>query len=166
MKSIILFRHGESQLVCSSKDYDRPLTELGIRESKEMGIFLSKRFIPNLVISSTANRAKKTSQLAISSGNWKSTILFEREIYGGSPSFLIELINKQNNKFSSICLVGHEPNFSKFIEKTTNNNHIFFPTATMAKVDFEVNSWDEVSYNIGILDWLVSPKNLINEDLC
>ena len=36
----------------------------------------------------------------------------------------------------------------------------------MAKVDFEVNSWDEVSYNIGILDWLVSPKNLINEDLC
>ena len=165
MKSVILFRHGESKYVYNSIDYERPLTEVGIQESKEMGIFLNKRFIPDLVISSTANRAKKTSQLAISSGDWKSQIIFEKKIYGGSPSFLIDLINKQNNKFASICLVGHEPNFSKFIEQTTNNNHISFSTAAMAKVDFEINLWSEVSYNIGVLDWLVSPKDLINKDL-
>ncbi len=165
MKSIILFRHGDSNWGYNSSDFDRPLTETGILESKKMGIFLKKRSMPDLVISSSANRAKTTSQLAISSGHWECPILFERKIYGGSPSFLIKLINKQDNNFTSICLVGHEPNFSKFIEQTTNSDYINFSTAAMAKVDFEVSLWDEISYNIGALDWLISPKDLNDEDL-
>ena len=155
MKSVILFRHGQAgwRNNIFGKDYDKPLTPIGKKEAEKMGEYLSElNYTPDLIISSTANRAKNTMELAYKAGDWKSTINFERKIYGGNPNFILELINKQNNKYDSICLVGHEPNFSSFVSLTTGEYKIF-NTASMAKIDFETNQWQDVSYNQGYLDW-------------
>ena len=163
MKSVILFRHGQAGWGNSifGKDYDKPLTPIGEEEAYKMGVYLSElNYIPDLIISSTANRAKTTMKLAYKSGNWKSIVKFETKIYGGKPNFLLELINKQNNKHNSICLVGHEPNFSSFILLTTGIYKIF-NTASMAKIDFKTNQWQNISDNKGYLDWLINPTELI-----
>ena len=162
MKSVILFRHGQAGWGNNifGKDYDKPLTPIGEKEAEKMGEYLSdSNYIPDLIISSTANRAKNTMKLAYKAGNWKSIINFETKIYGGNPNFLLELINKQNNKYNSICLVGHEPNFSNFISLTRGEYKIF-NTASMAKIDFKTNEWQRVSDNQGYLDWLINPKEL------
>ena len=162
MKSVILFRHGQAGWGNSifGKDYDKPLTPIGEEEAYKMGKHLSElNYTPDLIISSTANRAKTTMELAYKAGNWESIIKLETKIYGGKSNFLLELINKQNNKYNSICLVGHEPNFSSFISLTTGEYKIF-NTASMAKIDFETNQWQQVSYNHGHLDWLINPVEL------
>ena len=71
MKSVILFRHGKSDWNASyGSDHDRPLNSRGIKAAKKMGLFLStKNQIPDIVISSTATRAKTTAQLAMESAN-------------------------------------------------------------------------------------------------
>ena len=162
MKSIILFRHGEAGWKNNifGKDYDKPLTLMGIKEAEKMGMFLSNiNSSPDLVISSTAFRAKTTAELAHKAGDWNSIINFESKIYGGNSNFLLNLISNQNNKYNSICLVGHEPNFSSFISLTTGKYKLF-STASMAKIDFETNQWEEVISKQGSLDWLRSPQKI------
>ena len=162
MKSIILFRHGESDFNLDfNQDHERPLTLSGIKDVGKMGKYLAqKNELPNLVISSTAVRAKTTAEIAMDIGKWPCNIVLESKIYGGKPKFLLNLIQNQDNKLLSICLVGHEPNFSRFIAESTDSDYLQFPTATMAKINFDVNSWKKITMGFGNLIWIVSPKEL------
>ena len=162
MKSVILFRHGKSDWdVPYGNDHERPLAKRGVEAAKKMGIFLhAKNQIPELVISSTAVRAKTTVELAMDSAKWTSKFLLERGIYGGSPDFLLELIHSQDDIYNSICLVGHEPNFSMFISRATNDNYVNFTTANMAKINFDVQEWSRIFFGDGTLEWHQKPKEI------
>ena len=161
MKSIILFRHGQAQNGWLYEDYDRPLTHSGVLEADKMGHHLSgKNESPDLVITSSAIRAMTTAEIAIVSGNWDCPLHTKSEIYGGPPLFLLSLIKKQNNKYSTICLVGHEPNFSSFITLLTDIPKVIFPTASMVRIDFNVVRWNDVIVGFGNLAWILSPGEL------
>ena len=164
MKTIILFRHGKSDWSAEDTiDHDRSLAPRGIKASKMMGEYLSnENSVPDLVISSTAVRARTTAENAMEFGEWGCPIELERGIYGGPPQFLLELINKQDDQYVSICLVGHEPNFSSFIALATNTHYQRFPTASMARIDFTLDRWSYISMGSGTLKWLIRPKELSN----
>ena len=166
MKTILMFRHAESSYGTQySKDHDRPLTVPGINDAGNMGVFLKRnKLIPELVISSSANRAITTANIAHKTGEWNSKIIIEPNIYGGNPSFLINLINNQNDKYKSICLVGHEPNFSSFIEKCTNIDYINLSTASAAKIDFDTNSWKDIEFGYAKLVLHKEPRDLLIEE--
>tara|TARA_B100001250_G_scaffold32946_1_gene26828 strand:+ start:2708 stop:3202 length:495 start_codon:yes stop_codon:yes gene_type:complete len=162
MKSVILFRHGKSDWHAPyGNDHERPLANRGVEAAKKMGKFLfEKNQVPELVISSTAVRAKTTVELAIDSAKWTSKLVLERGIYGGSPDFLLELIHSQDDVYNSICLVGHEPNFSFFISRASNQDYINFTTANMAKINFDINMWSKLQFGNGILEWHQKPKDI------
>ena len=162
MKTIILFRHGKSDLIGHFiNDHDRPLTNEGINAAEKMGKYLSrKNEIPDIIISSTAKRAKHTADAAMKKGEWGCPITFNNIIYSGSTNDLLTLIKKQNNQHDSICIVGHEPKFSNFIDRSTNNEHTKFSTGSMAKIDFDISKWRFIEFGFGNLDWLISPKEL------
>ena len=162
MKSIILFRHGKSEWnTFYDSDHNRPLAPRGIKAAKKMGVFLAnKKQVPDLVISSTAIRARNTVELAIEKGNWKSAMILESVIYGGPPTVLLSIAQAQLDTIKSICFVGHEPNFSMFISQACGLGHIEFTTANMAKIDFNVNNWKDIEFEKGVLDWLQKPKEL------
>jgi len=162
MKTIILFRHGKSDWnKIYGLDHDRPIAKRGINAAKLMGIYLrEKKNIPDCVISSTALRAKSTAQLAIDSGDWNQELTLEKKLYGASPETIFEIIREQNNVYKSICLVGHEPSMSSFIYKYTNASYLRFPTATMARIDFETNDWKYLDKSLVTLCWIKRPKEL------
>ena len=66
-RSIIIFRHGKSDWDANyDKDHNRPLSKKGINASKKMGLYLTDiKQVPDIVISSSATRAKSTATLAI-----------------------------------------------------------------------------------------------------
>ena len=164
MRSVILFRHGKSDWDAKySKDHDRPLAKRGIKAAKKMGKLLSKKNeTPDLIISSTALRTRKTAELAKNNGKWTADTKYEKLIYGGSVSTLISLLKKQNDRHKTICLVGHEPIFSSFVEKITNAKWIKFPTGAMAKIIFKTEKWDEIELKPEKCDlhWFIKPKDL------
>ena len=90
--SIIIFRHGKSDWnAVYGKAHDRPLSKSGVNAAKKMGIFLrEKDQIPDIVISSSALRAKSTAELAIKAGNWSSNFYIDERIYGRSSDFLLQ----------------------------------------------------------------------------
>ena len=159
VKKIILFRHGESDWETDNgNDHERPLVNSGIAAAEKMGRYLTQaNEIPDYVISSTALRARTTAESAMDVGGWSCPMVLESGIYGGNPQFLLNLIKNQDDTLSSICLVGHEPNFSSFISQSTDSNKIHFPTASMAKIEYKIDFWREVSMGFGILDWVVKP---------
>ena len=159
--SIIIFRHGKSDWnAVYSKDHDRPLSKRGIDASKKMGIFLKKKDeVPDIVICSSALRAKTTAELAIKAGNWSSNFYIDERIYGRSSDFLLELAKLIDDKHRSICFVGHEPTCSSFISLSTFHS-TRFKTASMAKINFSSKSWGEIEFGNGTLDWLISPKEI------
>jgi len=164
MMSVILFRHGKSDWDAKySQDHDRPLAERGIKAAKKMGQLLSKKNeTPDLLISSTALRARKTAEIAAKVGRWRADTKYEKLIYGGSVNTLLSILKKQNDRHKTICLVGHEPIFSSFVEKITNTKWIKFPTAAMVKIIFKIEKWDEIELKPEKCDinWFIKPKDL------
>lgn len=162
MKTVILFRHGKANSDEEfSNDHDKTLAPRGIKDTKKMGKYLSQNnYVPDLVISSTAIRAKSTANLAMKAGDWTCPISLNENIYSGSTNDLLTIIQGQDDAFNSICIVGHEPKFSNFIDYSTNNKHTKFSTGSMAKIDFEISKWRFIEFGFGNLDWLISPKEL------
>ena len=161
MLSIIIFRHGKSDWdAIYDKDHNRPLSKRGIKAAKKMGNYLKQiNQIPDVVISSSAIRAKNTAELAMNSGDWKSIFYIEPRIYGGSSEELLNIVQKINKKIKTVCLVGHEPICSSFISLCTFHSQRF-TTASMAKIDFEFKEWSEINFGKGILNWIKSPKEI------
>ena len=162
MKSVILLRHGKSDWNAPFRnDHERPLALRGIKAAKKMGRYLSNiDQVPGLTMSSTALRARNTAELAINAGKWSSDLVLEKKIYESSVETLKSIITKQNDEYDSICLVGHEPTFSSFIERCNDSIWSRFPTASMARIDFNINSWCDIDLKIGTLVWLIRPKEL------
>ena len=161
MRSIIIFRHGKSDWDATyDRDHDRPLSKRGIKASKKMGQYLNTiHQTPEIVISSSAIRTKNTAKLAIEHGNWSSKFFIETKIYGGTSETLLSIIHSIEDKYGSICLVGHEPTCSSFISLCTYHSQRF-TTASMAKINFKTNSWGEIEFGRGVLEWIKSPKEI------
>ncbi|MFL2983368.1 MAG: SixA phosphatase family protein [Candidatus Neomarinimicrobiota bacterium] len=164
MKSIILFRHGKSDWNADyDKDHDRPLKNRGIKAAKKMGQLLSKKKeTPDLIISSTALRTKSTAELAKEAGAWIANIKYDRKIYEGTIDKIISIIQLQNNKHKTICLVGHEPTLSSFIYRINKVIYIKFPTAAMARIDFKVMQWRKIKLHKdqSRINWFIKPKDI------
>ena len=163
-KYVILFRHGKSDWDAQyDSDHDRPLAKRGIRDAKRMGKFLSKSTeVPELILSSTALRTRETTKLAMEAGNWDVDVELEKKIYGASLEEIINIIKSKDNKYNSICLVGHEPIFSIIITLIDNKKNIKFPTATMARISLFTSDWKRVLLEPDKckLDWFYKPKSI------
>ena len=128
-----------------------------------MGKFLSKRAeVPELILSSTALRTWETTKLAIETGNWDVDVELEKKIYGASLEEIINIIKNQEDKYNSICLVGHEPIFSSIIRLIGNKKKMKFPTASMARIIFFTSDWRKVLLEPEKcrLDWFYRPKSI------
>ena len=64
-----------------------------------------------------------------------------------------------SNDDNNIGFVGHEPTCSSFISLSTFYS-ARFKTASMAKINFSSNSWSEIEFGKGTLEWLISPKEI------
>lgn len=126
-----------------------------------MGVFLSRLGQgPDLVISSTADRAHETARLAAEAGDWSCTVVTDRQLYDGDTDLVLQLIQQQDDAQESLLLAGHEPTSSEMIVKLIGGGLVRMPTAALARIDFLVESWAEVEFGRGMLIWLVTPKLL------
>jgi phosphohistidine phosphatase len=162
VKTVILFRHGKSDWDASyESDHDRPLAKRGRKAADLMGVFLSEKGeVPDLAISSTARRARDTLDRAVEAGGWECRLELLEELYLPNPYLLIDVIQRQDEAVSSVMLVGHQPAWSEALSLLVGGGEFHFPTAAMARIDVDIERWDEVEPGAGELRWLVTPKQV------
>tara|TARA_Y100001935_G_C17311646_1_gene516951 strand:+ start:11833 stop:12120 length:288 start_codon:yes stop_codon:yes gene_type:complete len=82
------------------------------------------------------------------------------EIYENNADDILKLLHSFKKDPKSLLITGHEPTCSQMASLLTGGSKIRFPTGTMAKIDFNLNSWADINYGNGELRWLIPPKLL------
>jgi len=162
MKTLLLIRHAKSSWKDEKlPDRERPLNTRGKIDAPLMGqILFEKNIIPDLVLSSTAKRAKKTAQKIFFDiyGFMESQIHLTDDRYFTGVLFHMLIINTLLDKKNTVALVGHNPDFVDLIDFLTNESVQEMPTSGVYCLDFDVNSWKEVKENTGKVRFFEYPK--------
>ena len=161
-KTVFIVRHGKSDWNAAyATDHERPIAPRGRNAARMMGRFIrDSGQIPDLVIASSALRARSTAELAAQAGEWPAALQIEPRLYGARASTVLELVQAQAQNLESVMLVGHEPTCSACIGLLSGRSNVRFPTAAMARIDFDVDCWERIRAQRGCLIWLLAPKDL------
>lgn len=163
MKTVIFFRHGKSDWDApSGGDHDRPINNRGKRDSARMGQLLADAGqIPDRIVTSSAVRARQTLERAVDGGEWGDvSTLVTDDLYEANSEAVLSVIQMQDDRWSRLLLVGHEPTWSHMISMCIGGGGVKVSTATMARIDFNAPTWEDLTLGRGTLRWLISPKVL------
>jgi len=162
MKTLLMLRHAKSSWKNSElADHDRPLNKRGKRDAPRMGeLIVREALIPDLIISSSARRAKKTTQLLVEETGYAGEIIFERDLYAAWPEAYIETLSLIPDEFEAVMVVGHNPGLEDLLEILTGEVERM-PTAALADVSLPIKHWRELSFETkGELVNIWRPKEL------
>lgn len=162
MKRIYLLRHGKSDWDASYQgDHERPLRRRGIRAARMMGRLLADADqVPDFALTSSAVRARTTTEIAAEAGEWGCPIRAEPSLYGAGPRHVLAEIQALPDDFETVLVAGHEPTFSALAGQLIGAAHVRFPTAAVARIEFPITKWSEVDWGRGTLIWFVTPRLL------
>jgi phosphohistidine phosphatase len=166
MKSLLLLRHAKtSDNNASITDGMRPLSDSGKYDVYKMSKFLkNNKLIPSLIISSSAKRAKDTSNLLAESIGYNKDILLSELLYKTNAKHYINVISKISNNINMVLLIGHNPILENLIELITNEL-IMMETCSLVHILLPITTWREIKKNPkGKLIKLITIKELILQD--
>jgi phosphohistidine phosphatase len=147
---LYFLRHGEADWPGWTKpDDERPLTDFGKKEVRQVGKFLNRlKAKPDLIVTSPLPRALQTAEVAAQQLKIKL-----RQDEALEPGFGISELRTVLKRHHSkvLMLVGHEPDFTSVISALTGAS-VKLSKAGVALVDFDPET------EKGRLLWLFPPK--------
>jgi phosphohistidine phosphatase len=161
MKTLYVVRHAKSSWEQEElKDFDRPLTDRGIKNAPEMAVrILTNGAAPQLLLSSPAKRAISTARLmAIAFKLPEEKIKQDSSIYEAERNDLSRLISRQDPDIDTILLVGHNPGVSDYINWLCGTEEAQIPTCAVARIRVNSNRWNGWEKGMGKLEDLDFPK--------
>ena len=158
MKTHLLFRHAKSDWEANyGVDHERPLAERGVRSARIMGRLLADRDEqPDLIISSTAVRARTTAELAIEAGEWDVDLVLDQGLYGSGAEGVLDIASRAPD-VERLMLVGHQPTWSTVVGVLTGSR-ADMKTASVASIELFIDIWPEVVAATGTLNYLINPR--------
>jgi phosphohistidine phosphatase len=117
--------------------------------------------IPDLIISSTATRARSTAELARITGGWASRLILDEVLYGASVTETLSVAARHGADCDKVMLVGHQPTWSMTVRHLTGG-HVAMRTATVADVDLAISDWSQIHNATGTLETLLQPRHFVS----
>jgi phosphohistidine phosphatase len=147
---LYFLRHGEADWPGWTKpDDERPLTDFGKKEVRQVAKFLNRLKVnPRLIVTSPLPRALQTAEVA---AEQLKTKLRQHEAL--EPGFGVSELRTvlKRHRAKVLMLVGHEPDFSSVISALTGAS-LKVSKAGVALVDIDPEAKE------GRLLWLFPPK--------
>ena len=165
MKTLLLMRHAKSSWDNPGlRDFDRPLNERGLKAAPLMGRYLRAQGIaPDLIVSSPAQRAQQTAQLVKEAARCAAPIRYEAAIYDANLNALLKVLQTLDETAKTVLLVGHNPSFSGLVGHLSGSLEQM-PTAAVANLELDCETWPALRAQSGRLVWCVKPKQLLAQD--
>ena len=160
MKRLILMRHAEAGWHINMDDHERPLSAVGIRDAKRIGLWLKeKEYIPDEVISSTSTRTRETLSCLF----LECPQIFEKSLYLADAEQMKSTL--QTLLSETVILLAHNPGITELAHDLMNHeekheNFMDFPAASTLVIDFKADRWSEVKSDSGIFVDFVMPLHL------
>jgi phosphohistidine phosphatase len=170
VKRLFVLRHAKSDWGQPGlADHDRPLAPRGHRSAALLATHLARAHVsPDVVLCSTARRARETLELVRASLPESTPVYFERRIYGAGVEELIERLQELPDDDGSAMLVGHNPGLEDLVIELVARGEptlverveAKFPTAAFATIDIDADRWTAVHPGTGTLVAFVTPHDL------
>ncbi len=169
MLTLYLFRHAKSAWDDPSlADVDRPLAPRGERAAPAMATYMSTQGLqPDLVLCSAARRTRDTwALMAGTLGQPRTTYL--EEIYEAEAPALAAAIRRAPADARRLMLIGHNPGLQDLSLSLIGSGDRAgrkalaekFPTAALAVIDFDIETWRDLAPATGGLTLFMIPKCL------
>ena len=170
MKRLYLLRHAKSDWGTPGlRDHDRTLAPRGHRAAPIVARYMAANDLrPSLVIVSSATRARETLGY-FDDVTKDATVQVEPAVYGADVGDLLGLIGRVADDMDSLLLVGHNPTMQDLALTLASGGpgaeaaHAKFPTAALAILDLDVDTWAGVGPGTGMMTGFVTPKQLERE---
>ena len=114
-------RHAKSDWTDVLPDHERPLAERGRRDAPEIGKWLAAHVgRVDLVLCSTARRARQTWELAGAGLGEAPPVRYEDRIYQAQP---LSVLDELPDEVGTAVLVGHNPSLTDLVTLLSGEAH-------------------------------------------
>ncbi len=146
MKTLLLLRHAKSSWKHPElADHDRPLNKRGKAEAPRVGEWLRRQGLaPDLIVSSTARRARKTAEKVAEMSGYEGEVQLEESLYMGDPEDYFEALRAVADKHDCVMVVGHNPGLEEFLDLLTRSDELM-PTAALAQISLSIEHWRQLT---------------------
>lgn len=161
-RTLLLLRHARAvSKDADVSDHERPLKKRGKRDASRMGALAREQgLLPDLILSSTADRARTTAELFAESAGCKDRIRPTPELYEAGLENFVHVLQHVPEDVASVMLVGHNPGFEDFLS-TLTGTPCKFPKAGLAHLTLPIQHWQQFGSDTrGTLVKLWKPKEL------
>ncbi len=164
-KRLILTRHAKSSWDDPlTPDHDRPLNERGKAAAADLGDWLASRgYIPEEVLCSDALRTRKTWSGLAPALPGTPILNLKPALYHAGPDVMLAVL--RHAAADTVMIIGHNPGIAEFAGKlvaTRPVNPEFgrYPTGATLVMDFDISSWDQAGWGLGVPIDFVIPREL------
>ncbi len=146
-RTLVMIRHAKSSWANPlQSDFERPLNDRGEHDAPIIGERIKDlNVFPDLIISSTAKRAKQTAKrIAQAIGYDSERIQWIDKLYHCIPVVFEEVIHEIDDRFKTVFIVAHNPGITDFVNEllpgfTIDN----MPTCGVVGAHIEADHWSD-----------------------
>jgi phosphohistidine phosphatase len=170
MLTLTLFRHAKSSWHHPSlDDIDRPLAPRGEKAAPQMAAYMAEHgLVPDLVLCSPSRRTRQTLALALPKWTAHPKIDYAEALYLASVPTLFTIIRATPADRRHLMVIGHNPGMEMFARHVIGSGEAKarqalaakFPTAAVAVITWDCESWADIEPGGGRLALFVTPKQL------
>jgi phosphohistidine phosphatase len=135
------------------------------------GYLDSHRVRPQLVLCSSARRARETLEVVRTALGASADVEFDAELYGADSDLLLGRLQAVRNEVESVMLVGHNPGLQDLALMLAGDGEpramdllrAKFPTGALAILEVGAPTWAELGLGGATLTRLVLPAELADQ---
>jgi len=167
-RELLILRHAKSDWNAGARsDFERPLAKRGKKDAPRVGEWLFREgLVPDLVISSPAERARQTAEKVCKSMDYKKTkIQWNKELYEAEGRDLLPVLARCSPDARTVLLVGHNPGLEDLVlflvgdEVERPADGKLLSTAAIARLEMP-DDWCALGPGCAHLVAITRPRNL------
>lgn len=146
---LLILRHAKSSWDDAfTDDWERPLTERGVRDATRVGHLLQRlSLVPDLIVTSDAIRAQATARGVADAAGYAGKVVLSPSLYHAKPHAVIEVLRSvPAGAARAIMIVAHNPGLEELVTQLTGEQ-IDLPTAALVNLSVDVDEWSNLDFS-------------------
>lgn len=165
VRTLLLVRHAKAGYPDDVSDHDRPLTTRGERDATALGERWRGEETPDLVLCSSAVRARQTWDCIERAIGRPTTVRYEPSLYLAPPREILGLVRGVQDEVTRLVVVGHNPGMHELAGSLSGGGDkalrrelaLRMPTCGVAALSVP-SRWDELAPGSADLVGLLAPS--------